>query len=277
MRMASTPSKYRISAMTLLATFESSLLAFDTTAQSQERYSRGCLIVLKDDTYTLGSNRTLACITIESGGTLDTNGHTLTLNGGGLVTIDGTLLLPTAASKLKISDSLTLTGDGEILGESNSATIEIDTNKTLTSNVVVEGSMTILGLGTPATMGKFRNQNHVHANTNGGTLTLNCRTEDDATTNKWQVTAGATLSFMKGTNSLHGKFVVDGTAHFGASVRTCGQLQFNSGASIDVNSTTFKYLTFDLDSTCSNPADSGSGTDCTTDPYVVDSDHLNCM
>ena len=136
--------------------------------------------------------------------------------------------------------------------------------------------MTINGLGTPATLGRIRNENLITASLNGGTITLDCRVSDNSAADEWHAISGSNLLFAKAATSLNGQFVILGTITVNANVHTCGMLEFHSGASIDVNGTYFKYQSFSSSSTCANPANSGTGTDCDTDSYTVDTDIINC-
>ncbi len=114
----------------------------------------------------------LAALDIRTGGDLLVGSGIVRLTSSDTHTIDGRLFLDTSTSILRIDESLTLGGDGRVIGQDDSAKIQIQYDKTLTaaSNVTIEGRMKIQGLapmGPETRNGALANNGTVSANAVG--------------------------------------------------------------------------------------------------------------
>ena len=144
----------------------------------------------------------------------DNESEALTLKGPGSSTVDGVVRLLDPVSILAFTTrDHTVTGSGEIDGQSNSAHIRIASGKTLTSNVDITGRLTVSGAGT------FINDGAVIANDPNGTIEMATTTIDDtAGAGRWQVTLSSTarLLFSVEPAALAGDFTVsNGTLRAG--------------------------------------------------------------
>lgn len=226
--------------------------------------------------YVSGSNEpfvstahaTVGRVVLASGHTITVTGKTLTLAGTTAHDIDGELRLSDSTAVLKFSASVTVDGDGNIIGQDDSAKILIVGGKTLTNEMVIRGRMTIddpIG----ATAGTFNNGDTgvVRANDNGVLSFASGLTLADGTacSPSWEsiTDAGAVLEFNEAATNLVGTFVLDDCAkmRFNVNITTAGKLVDSSAGSpqgfIDIeNSSTFTFRTV---------CDGGSPVSYTTD------------
>jgi hypothetical protein len=183
---------------------------------------------------------------LDAGSVFEIACGTLELTGGGTHSIDGELLLSSAASIFSITtNSATVSGSGHIKSDvSGNAEIRVAANTTgspitLTSSMLIEGMLKIRGMqpGVGQEQGRFINgaTGVVKANV-AGMLELKEGAFDDADGALWRVesNANAVLRFSVAPASLDGDFMIAaGTLDIDASVSTAGGLCFTGGA-IDV-------------------------------------------
>jgi hypothetical protein len=201
--------------------------------------------------YALQQDETHSSVTICRTGTLDTNGHILTITGsGGLTCLSqsgqgGDLLIKGMNGKVVLSgggahligegstielwsssavlqitgSSSTFNGRGEIIGKDPAAKISIASGKTLTSTLLIIGAMTIAGPGT------LYNKHEVRA-TEDGTIVLasDLRLKDDEGS-EW-IADSAALEFhhtQTGNDKLLGNIAIaNGTIWMHASITIGG-------------------------------------------------------
>ncbi len=150
-------------------------------------------IVRSNDNVTISANRSVDSLTVESGGILTIDGCKLTildsggltvngsvtvktnsemdLCGGGTVVINGIVILDGDTAELSVTDyDLVIDGSGEVLGKSDSARFNIDGDiaVTLTTKLIVGGAMEIRGLAGEVHAGKLVNNGLVEAHNPGG-------------------------------------------------------------------------------------------------------------
>lgn len=242
---------------------------------------------------------------VDSGGAIEVSIGTAQLeltadsSGTGHI-LDGSIALSVSGAILNIStNSVKFTGSGQLLGEDAGAQIQIASGKTLTnamndaSGVGLGGVMQITGAGTFVNQGRvtgqiviassaFTNQGRVEAD--GGTLEVSSTTISDTSgANRWVVagTTSSRLLFSTSAATLAGNFVLEKELELatGIDVYTCGQLTYNSGASIDLDSAggkDFRYDTFDAGSTCTNPFDLDNVSGCGGTVFEVNTDKAPC-
>jgi hypothetical protein len=174
----------------------------------------------------LDTNRTIGNATIQAGGDLHANGHTLTVAGtltinaagggnpAGQLDIDqanGSVavtngfsnsgLINVASSTASLAFSSTVTAGGTIDGQSNSAVVSVSSGITVTLTGNITGHLEINGAGT------FQNNGLVRADDPSGTLKIAVTgTVDDSTLNadRWEVNAaGAILEFASTIGTLN--------------------------------------------------------------------------
>lgn len=186
----------------------------------------------------LGSNGAAGDLTIGGGASVTVNSATLTLDLDVIHDFNGDLFLTNSSSILKFVDNdATVDGDGAIIGQHNSAKIQIEGAKKLTSTMLIQGKMTIETDGGTGD-GKFVNGSTgiVWANAAGillfdGSLTLDDEEVGGARA-LWKATSGSStflqfgsgLTFVDSNPELEGDFVLCGDANivFDVQVRTGG-------------------------------------------------------
>jgi hypothetical protein len=143
--------------------------------------------------------------------------------------IDGDVYLTSSTSVLQFStDDAEITGDGAIVGQDDSAQIDIATaTKTLTSNVAIEGKLQIGGSGI------FTNQGTVDANASGTLLVSVATANSSDQDGRWrssngdaqlELSAGSYSSMAGGFTITAGEIVVTDVA-----LTTTGRLQMTGG------------------------------------------------
>lgn len=194
-----------------------------------------CLEVKAGPCEPISADRTVDCLKIDVDGCLKIAANvTLTISGNtphDRSTVDGTIILDGAAATLKIIQAdHTLSGQGELIGKSNTARIQVTGNLTLTSSITIDGSLEIR-----AGSGEFVNNGLVlanHATANDDHLVVYSGTFKGS--GAYQVdTSGATLRFDTGITVDTGFAcdfnVVGGTLDIEQDVQTSGDLSFSGG------------------------------------------------
>ncbi len=170
------------------------------------------------------------CVDVAGGATLVIEGCTLTLTGNCTSTIEGSILLSTSSSTLAFTNNHTVSGDGDIDGQHNSARINITSAVTVTigANLTVHGSMEI-----QAGSGTLDNDGLVEGDDDGGTLT--CYSGTFAGSGVYKVAwPGATLNFASGIDDtgLAADFRVGNataTLDIDEDICSTGDLSFTGG------------------------------------------------
>jgi hypothetical protein len=167
-------------------------------------------------------------------------GKLLEIDSNSTIVPSSGVILEGAASELKISATLTISGDGSLEGKSNTALITIADGLTFTSETTIKGQLQIVQVAGGGTT-RFINATNglVHANV-AGTIDLNVDALDDGTNRSpgnWQVSnASAFLKFSTAGTLLSGNFTVSaGILDINENVTTTGDLDF-TGGKIDVES-----------------------------------------
>ncbi len=180
-------------------------------------------------------------ILVESTATLNIqSGQKLELRGlvSSTSTITGTLNITASGEDIGelaiVDNNQTIDGGGKIVGQDNAAKITIAADKTVTSQVVIEGRLQIVPV-TGGTTTTFRNENMVHANA-FGTLLVNTKFVQDTAGDRWKVsTLNASILQFDPTDStrpdLAGDFtVVQGKLDIdGVGFGTTGKLTMTGG------------------------------------------------
>ena len=209
----------------------------------------GALSDPDDDCYTVSGTWIITgtvskkCVDVTSTGTIIiTSTGTLILTGGAksTSTIDGTIEL---TGTLKITqNNHTLSGQGQIEGQANSARIQVTDNLTLTSSITVRGALEIR-----AGSGTFQNDGVVKADdatTTGSRDQLTLFTGTFNGCGEYKVdTSGATLQFRSGITAtgLAADFTVsNGALDVDENVTTTGDLSFTGGAISVASGKTFQ-------------------------------------
>ena len=153
---------------------------------------------------------------------------------GGTHIVDGEIRLTTSTSVLQIRDDVVLAGGGAIIGSDNGAEISVDGGRMLTSQLRIEGIVTIAGTADAIT-GFFHNEGWVVADSASARILL-----EDLTfrgRGEWRVgpTSGTEIEFAATADAtqLAGDFVVfDGTLDIplNAIVITSGHLHWVDGS-----------------------------------------------
>lgn len=185
-------------------------------------------------------------LTICAGGLLKVEGNGMVvLNGGGTSPLNGRIELEQDSSTLKIADSdHTLTGSGAIEGQNADAQILITDGETLTSEITIQGALTIDdAAGASAT---FTNHGLVHANRTSADWVLDVKTAttNDNSGNRWKVSAhqNAELRFSSAATGLGGDFTVsNGKLRIDENVTTTGDLSFTGGKIVVASGCSAKF------------------------------------
>src|SRR5262245_28657805 len=179
-----------------------------------------------------------AVLTIPAGVTLDLHGNSSVADVGGLV-IDSASV--GGAGKLKISASLTVSGNGSVRGTLSSGSaqplIQLTSGVTLTNSAIFEGVLTIQDTGLVLSQTHFVNSGTVRANSNG---TLDIHPDLlDACSGSWEASTDSTpavLQFSAGNASLTGSFTVADGAKLrimsNVTVSTSGSLTYSGANSV---------------------------------------------
>lgn len=178
---------------------------------------------------------------VQTGAILTITGQKLTLDGTTAHDIDGDIKLSNGTAALKFSASVTVDGDGNIIGEHNDAKFQIAGDKTLTNEMIVKGQMQVKALPGGTRAGKFVNgaTGTVLADADGNDspavlLFAVGLAFDDVSGANWQATTDpdAVLKFDVGAACLDGDFLIDGCATIqlnGVSIDTRGSYTNNGG------------------------------------------------
>ena len=194
-----------------------------------------CLEVKSGDKLDITVDQTVDCLKIDVDGCLKIAANvTLTIAGTAAhneSTVDGTIILAGDEATLKIIQSdHTLSGQGRLIGKSNTALIRVTGNLALTSSITIKGALQIR-----AGSGEFINDGLVmsrHAAEDDDTLTVYSGTLKGVGT--YQANrAGSTLHFraniMVGTGFACDFNVLAGTLGIDEDVQTSGDLSFSGG------------------------------------------------
>jgi hypothetical protein len=188
------------------------------------------LDVAAGSTVRLNGDFVFDCVTVGAGGSLDIAGGTLTLTADATSAVDGSIILESCNSVLRIADDHSFTGDGRIEGQCESAGLEIAGGKTLTSAITIQGMLQIRpAAGASNTTFVNASGGLVHANAAG---TLDIRPHGVRGAGDWQVStsASAVLQFTSSTSDLAGRFDVDaGLLSILGQVCTTGALDYQGG------------------------------------------------
>jgi hypothetical protein len=199
-------------------------------------------------TTTLTQDAAYCCLEVY--GMLNINaGVTLTLNGDGCATstVDGTVNLQGARSVLRFhKTSHNLTGDGSIVGKSNTAGIDICSAITVTSSVDVVGALQIRADNGASSGGEFKVGASGVVNADGSQTDKNLVLYDGKFSGEcggvYQVGgSGATLQFSSGiTFTQAGGMFADiigtaGTLDIDEIVSTYGHFSATEGVTINVD------------------------------------------
>ena len=188
-------------------------------------------VIINDQNEQFGELR------IENGGLVTITGQTLTLDGAVTHDLDGNLVLWDSTAIVKFTADATVGGDAAIVGQHDSAKIQIEGGDTLTNEMSVKGQLTIETNGGSGD-GTFVNGSTgvVWANAGGtllmdGSLTLDDNEVDGARA-LWKATNGSStflqfasgLTFVDSNDELQGDFVLCGNAtlDFDVQTRTSG-------------------------------------------------------
>ncbi|MFG0283160.1 MAG: hypothetical protein ACF8R7_01960 [Phycisphaerales bacterium JB039] len=195
--------------------------------------------------------RSTATLEIQSGKTLTLDNDDSNANGAANSEIDGLIDLITDATLKFIDQDHGFEGDGEVAGDDEDCTIDIDDELLLTNRLAVggfTGAMTILGQ-TGTNNGEFRNDGLVVGS--GGTedfvLASTTELSDHNTVDQavWKADGGS-LIFKRDAQDLDGNMVVEckSLLRFEADVKTCGTFTWTAGTwEVDTDQT-FKYVTY---------------------------------
>ena len=208
-----------------------------------------CWVITSD--VTLDEDKTVECVEIARGCFLDLDRYTLTLGGNAATTstIDGTLVLSQPESKLRIkSNDHTVTGNGNIIGEHNSATI--DDHPVFPGDLIIASGFTVRG-ALKVELDVVNNGTILadDATTQGSrdTLTLNSGAYTGSgvfEVNRWLGTNTAYLEFdatgVTATGMAADFSVSNGTLDIGVNVCTTGDLSFTGGTINVAAGKTFK-------------------------------------
>lgn len=197
-------------------------------------YECDCGIEVASGDVTINGHVITNCINVASGAKIYINGKlTLTGSGCAVSTVDGKIYLTTYGSVLEFTDNNhTLTGNGQIIGQCNTAKISLVGSITLTSEIKINGSMQIR-----AGSGTFDNDGLVEANRaneNDNRLTLYSGTFSGGIGDYTVNTASAYLQFRAGVTAtgMSADFIVGaGTLDINENVCTTGDLDFQKTGS----------------------------------------------
>lgn len=238
----------------------------------------GCesfLSVGSGQTYVLPGDQSYDCVSVASGGVVDTQGHVLTVSGvdgllikaGGKVyiraggelrftaesdtlghTIGGQIRLTDPTSRLSVQRDTVLRGTGSILGQDPESEIIISPDRVLTNALAggIHGQLTVVGLHTlGTTRGSLRNTTLVEAES--GVLTLSdSAVLSDTALAEWRAGEFGTLRFMRMNLALAGDFSVGGLGvlMFNADTATTGDFACDVDGYVEVdeaNGVAFTY------------------------------------
>jgi hypothetical protein len=166
-------------------------------------------------------------------------GQTLAIDSNSTVDQDGGIILQGAGSVLQILVSLTISGDGSIVGQDDEARIDIGadsdgTQRTLTSTITIEGALLIQRTSSATVNMTFTNNGIVEANDTDDQLEISPNVVNG--TGQWIVSTDpdAKLLFSVSPTSLSGNVTVsDGTLDIDENFETSGTLT-QTGGKIDV-------------------------------------------
>lgn len=194
-----------------------------------------CLEVKAGDKLDITADQTVDCLKIDPTGCLKIAANvTLTISGNtphDTSTVDGTIVLAGDEATLKIIQSdHTLSGQGRLIGKSNSALIQVTGNLALTSSITIKGALEIR-----AGSGEFVNDGLVmsrHAAPDDDTLTVYSGTLKGGGT--YQANRpGSTLRFRANitvdTGFACDFSVLAGELDIDEDVQTSGDLSFSAG------------------------------------------------
>lgn len=187
------------------------------------------VVIQAGDVITVGANAQVGRMQIASTGQLVIGAFTLTVDGAdtagsdGITDIDGELVLQNGSSVLLFDSATgatqTITGSGKIKGENATAKVRIAGSEQVTSQILIEGLLTIDAATGTATMVNSGSNAKIRANAAGNfTLAANLNVSDTSGVPSYEVTAsGAQLKFMNANSgyTLLGDFVL---AHCGATL-----------------------------------------------------------
>lgn len=187
----------------------------------------GTLIVSGSAGLDLDPNNSDLCpIDVQAGGILR-------IAAGGSHTVDEVICLSTSTSVLEFTESATFSGSGKVVGQNDSARVNIATDETLTlaSGFDVEGRMEFQGLTGGTNPGTLVNEGLIHANVDGGTIHFmnNLRLNGSSGEFKASTFSTAVMQFSKQHTQLSGapmsaSFLVNdcATLDFEQSIDTSG-------------------------------------------------------
>lgn len=189
----------------------------------------------------IDSSVTVGTLIINTGAVVTVTGGfspvTLTLDGTTAHDIDGDLVLSNGTAALKFSASVTVDGEGAIIGEHNGAKFQIEGGDTVTNEMSVQGQMAIETDGGSGN-GTFLNGSTgiVLANADGEgsdaiLLLASGLTIDDVSGAKWKAKSDSdsVLEFREAETGLEGNFFLDDCAMIrlvgnGVNITTNGDL-----------------------------------------------------
>lgn len=220
---------------------------------------------------------------VDSGGVVRINEQSTVLRLSGASSagnpIDGHVFIQNGSAKLDITANVTVTGNGKIEGNNDFAQIAIASGSTFTSSMAsaaggIRGSMQITGSGT------FVSHGRVEANAGTLEFVTGLAAVTDNGSAIWAVASAqnSRLLFSRSATTLQGDFVTASELELGGEVDvwTCGELSYNAGSMIDLdtaNSKSFRYFTFGS-SSCTNPSD-GTTAGCSDNTvFTVNTDKL---
>lgn len=179
-----------------------------------------------------------------------------------------------ADPKIIIEQNTVFTGSGSLIGDAVEARLDIQDSRVLTSEITVEGAMEIRGLLDGGSVGQFTNAYTVDATT--GEIKLDAFVDDGGTNPTFRASSGAKLSFQRNAVLDSYFHLAGGELEIPANflVWTCGDLRYDSGASIDLAGANneFRFEDFDANSTAANPGSAQMGDSCSgnmTPHYLV--------
>lgn len=198
------------------------------------------LKIERDGSLTTGANsltvKNTGALEVQCGGVLTVNNASgqVSLGGGGTHPICGEIELTTSLATLKIEETVLLTGGGTIEGKHNSAAILIDGGQTLTSQITIEGTLTIQRSGTG--VATFVNNGLVHANRRSTPFIITLDTVTVEGCGKFKVGDASSsdeinfASTVIADGDLAASFtVLDGILDLDTDVITTGRLRFFDG------------------------------------------------
>lgn len=191
--------------------------------------------------------------------------------------VNGQVKLLQAGSLLDVQDDNTFSGSGSIIGFDDQAQLFIAASKTFQIELPVAGAMLVDG-GSGAA---FDNRDEVVANDSDDPIEFSASVtlQDSGTPNAeaFKVQDGGHMIFKNDATLTSSFLVEDANSELeidaGFDVISCGALEFNAGQITIGSGATFQYVGYS--GTCANPADSGSGADC-SNRYVVSATE-SCM